>query len=234
MNRIKKIYIQNRNGIIVTLLFHIIVFIVLNINQFRTKTKFEESEILIDLPEQIIQEITNKEQNNTTQAVENNVRTNIASNRAANNTNKTLNDNYENELQRARDLVKDVSKQLSKEIPTIDDLKMPVEKSEGMNADSIMNKLYSGESNVEYYLKGRYHIELPIPVYLSQYAGIVEVAIKVNYSGKVISATIRSGQTDNEQLLSYAKTAALRTTFNSTNTGEDPQNGTITYHFVAQ
>ena len=233
MRRIKEIYHAYRNGIIVTLAFHILVFIILNISQFRNKKEFKESELFIDFTEPIVQEkqIQKDETNNNKEAISS--RTNIASNRAANSNNKVFDAEYQKELEKARELVKDVSKQLSKDIPTIDDLKMPVEKSEGINPDSIMNKLYSGDSNVEYYLKGRYHVELPIPVYLSQYGGTVKVNIIVDGNGTVVSVEIPDGQTSNEQLLSYAKTAAIRTKFNPSNS-EPRQKGYIIYHFIAQ
>lgn len=214
--------------------FHILVFALLNISQFRKKIEFKEPEIVIDFSEPVVEETQQPDTKSNNEQGEINTRTNIASNRAANNQNKLFDKEYQEELEKAQQLVKDVSKQLSKDIPTVDDLKMPVEKSEGIDPDSIMKKLYSGDSNVEYFLKDRYHIELPIPVYLSQYGGSVKVNIVVNNRGNVISAKIPEGQTNNEQLLSYAKTAALRTLFNPINQGSNKQDGYIIYHFIAQ
>lgn len=234
MNRIKAIYHKYRNGIIFTLAFHILVFVVLNISQFRKKVTFHEPEIVIDFPEPVVEEVQKPEEKTNNEQGERNNRTNVASNRAAEKRNKIFDKEYLEELAKAQELVKNVSKQLSKDIPTIDDLKMPVEKSEGIDPDSIMKKLYAGDSNVEYFLKDRYHIELPIPVYLSQYGGTVKVNIVVNNNGNVVSAKIPDGQTSNEQLLSYAKTAALRTQFNPANQANAIQNGYIIYHFIAQ
>jgi hypothetical protein len=63
--------------------------------------------------------------------------------------------------------VSDVNNQLqSKEKVTKnnwEDIKMPVQSTEGMNPDSISNTIYTGESNIVYYLENRYHRRLSHP-----------------------------------------------------------------------
>ena len=76
----------------------------------------------------------------------------------------------------------------------MDDIKMPVETTEGMNPDSIKNIIYTGESNIVYYLENRYHLSLPIPVYLTQGGGKIIIEIVVDRQGKVIQATPKPGQ----------------------------------------
>lgn len=233
MLKLRKLYSDHKNGIIFTLLFHIVVFLMLNIGQFRIKQEFKETEMIIDFPfepiaEPIVQQQENIEKSNYSSVQQ----TNIASNRATSNKN-IFDKQLQRELEEAQDLVSRVSKQLQKEIPTIDNLKMPEETTEGLDPDSIMNKLYSGNSNVEYFLENRYHIRLPIPVYLSQYEGFVTVNIVVDIKGQVISAEPTNSNL-NEQLLSYAKTAALRTRFNPDNKATKNQTGYIKYHFIAQ
>lgn len=234
MLKLRKLYSEHKNGIIFTLVFHIFIFLMLNIGQFRIKQEFKEPEIIIDFPfeaqaEPIVQQQETIEENNYSSVQQ----TNIASNKATNNNKNILNEQLQRELEQAQDLVNRVSRQLQKEIPTIHDLKMPEETTEGLNPDSIMNKLYSGNSNVEYFLENRYHIRLPIPVYLSQYEGIITINIVVDLNGQVISAEPTNSNL-NEQLLSYAKTAALRTRFNPDNKADKRQTGYIKYHFIAQ
>ncbi len=236
MSKLKEIYNESKNGIIITLVFHIVVFIVLNIGQFRIKKEFIEDELIIDFPDeyfempQAAQEINKTEQINQS----NSQITNNASNRATSNEQKQLDQAILDELERARELVQDVSRQLSKEIPTVDDLQMPEKTSEGLDPDSLLKNLYSGESNVEYSLENRYHIRLPIPVYLSQYGGLVRVNIVVDTKGNVISAEPQNTNNLPEQLLSYAKTAALRTKFNASGNAPSRQAGYIQYRFIAQ
>ncbi len=144
-------------------------------------------------------------------------------------------DEYLKEIEAAKRLSSDVSNQLSKEIVDINDIKMPVETTEGMEPDSIKNVIYVGESNIVYYLENRYHISLPIPVYLSQGGGKVIVDIVVNQQGRVVSAVPRKNiKIREEQTFFYAKAAALRTVFNSEPTAPKAQKGTIHYTFIAQ
>lgn len=236
MSWIGQQYQKYKNGIIFTLIFHIIIFIILNITQFKVKKEYKEAEILISFPEEMIQaeKKTNIQDERLHNQSGNQTKTNIASNKSIDRHNKIFDDAYQKELQAAQNLVKNVSKQLSKEIPTIDNLQMPEETTEQMNRDSILKKRYNGDSNVEYFLKDRFHVRLPIPVYLSQYGGQVTVNIEVDRSGNVIEANPLISNYTNDQLLSYAKTAALRTKFNPVNTGELKQKGYIKYTFVAQ
>lgn len=234
MSRLSNIYNENRNGIIVTLMFHILLFLVLNLSQFKKKQTYIEAEMIIDFPEEL-PEASIQEQ----QAVKelnhsnNQSRTNIASNKALNNEQTSLDRELQEELAKAQKLVENVTNQLKKEIPTIDDLEMPEDIREEQNSDSILNKIYSGDSNIEYFLQNRYHLRLPIPVYLSQYAGQVRVNITVNHRGKVTKAEPVINNKLNEQVLSYAKTAALRTRFNSIKEKQN-QSGYILYNFEAQ
>ena len=112
---------------------------------------------------------------------------------------------------------------------------MPEETTEGMDPDSIKNTIYSGESNIHYFLENRYHLRLPIPVYLAQGGGLVVVDIVVNRRGKVIQADVKnSGDLKDPMLEIYARQAAQRTVFNTDESAPAQQKGTISYTFVAQ
>ena len=166
--------------------------------------------------------------------------TNAASNRLSvkNNTNspdKFFDNDYQKEVNEAKQLVSNVNKQLAKEKLKLEDIKMPVETTEGMNPDSIKNVIYSGESNIVYYLENRYHVSLPIPVYLAQGGGKIIIEIVVDRQGKVTQATPKPGQkVRDEQIVVYAQTAAMRTLFNADPNAPAAQKGTIHYTFVAQ
>lgn len=236
MRSIKQFYKSNRNGVIFTLLFHIIILIVLIINTFRVKKEFIEPEILIDFTEEILEsEVETEPQRDESSQIADQ-KTNIAANKAQteNSAEEFFDQEFDDALKQAQELLNDVSNQLNKEIPTIEDLKMPIKTNSDQNLDSTQNKAFSGDSNVEYYLENRYHLSLPIPVYLSQNGGKVTVNIKVDRRGRVTDATpIDDGSVD-EILLSYAKTAAIRTIFNTSNEAPEIQSGTITYRFLSQ
>jgi len=128
-----------------------------------------------------------------------------------------------------------VNKQLSKKVAQAKKYEMPEETTEGQDPDSIKNVVYSGKSNIHYFLENRYHLRLPIPVYLARGGGTITVDIQVDRSGKVIKAEARAAKNLNDQMLPvYAVQAAERTVFNSESKAPAIQRGTITYKFVAQ
>ncbi len=246
MSSIIGLYKKNINGIIFTLIFHIILFTILLLSEITTKMEVKESEIVIDFSEPIEEKNelpTKQEHTEESKEYSANNTTNTASNKSSTKQNTNVGDvadkDFLQELEQAKSLVKDVSRQLSKEIPTQSDLKMPEE----ITPERIVNEKefesykdngYTGDSNVEYFLEKRFHRKLPIPVYLAEGGGWVKVNIVVDRSGKVLKAEPVIEPQLSEQILSYAKTAALRTRFNSSDEAPANQAGYIKYHFIAQ
>jgi len=232
MSRLTEFYRNNINGIIVTLLFHIVVFSGLYLSQFRIEKTYKEPELIIDFSE-ITPKLTQQQNSpENEQANTGQLRTNVASNRSSSEQNNRNDDQLERELEDAQNLLKDVNKQLKREIPTIENLKMPdAPKAKPENAK---DKSYTGESNIEYFLENRFHIKLPIPVYLAQGGGKVKVEILVDRLGNVIKAEPIVNPSLSEQVLSYAKTAAMRTKFNESNDAPAQQHGYIIYNFIPQ
>ncbi len=240
-----KIYRQNIYGVMGTLVFHILLFAAFLLSDVDIKGNVKEDAILIEFPDIIpepeVEEESLEEKPEVRTDKENyNNRSNIASNRSATeNTTKSadefFDDEYLKELEAAQKLVSDVNNQLSKEIVDLSDIKMPVETTEGMDPDSIKNVIYTGESNIIYFLENRYHLRLPVPVYLAQGGGTVTVDIKVNQAGKVTEAVARQNNSiRDKQILLYAQEAASRTVFNSDPNAPASQKGSIQYTFVAQ
>jgi hypothetical protein len=245
VQKIIKIYRQNIYGVMGTLVFHILLFAAFLLNEVDIKGNVKEEAILIEFPDIIPEPEVEEESSEEKQEVRPdnqtyNNRSNIASNQTATeNTTKSadefFDDEYLKELEAAQKLVSDVNNQLSKEVVDLSDIKMPVETTEGMDPDSIKNVIYTGESNIIYFLENRYHLRLPVPVYLAQGGGTVTVDIKVNQSGKVTEAVARENNSiGDKQILLYAQEAASRTEFNSDRTAPASQKGTIQYTFVAQ
>jgi len=206
----------------------------------------KESEIVIDFSEPIEEKIelpAKQEQTQTQSEFSANNTTNTASNKSSikqnNNVGDVADNEFQKELEQAKKLVKDVSRQLSREIPTQSNLKMPEEVTperitNEKDFESYKDNGYTGDSNVEYFLEKRFHRKLPIPVYLAEGGGWVKVNIVVDRSGKVTKAEPVVEPGLSEQILSYAKTAALRTWFNSSDDAPANQTGYIKYHFIAQ
>ncbi|MFV0366290.1 MAG: energy transducer TonB [Mangrovibacterium sp.] len=142
---------------------------------------------------------------------------------------------FEQELAEARALAADVTSQLGKKTKAQEEYAMPEESTDGMKPEEISNTVYSGESNIHYDLKNRYHRRMPIPVYLAKGGGRVVVSIWVNTSGKVVKAEIKSIENANDSLLAeYALQAAKRMLFNKDDAAPNLQQGYISYLFVAQ
>ncbi len=230
-----------------TLVFHILLFSAFLLADIDKKGNIKEEVILIEFPDNIPEpelpeeepEQQEEQQQQAPSPMVNN-RTNLASNRSARENTTTSKDEffdneYLKEVEAAQKLSSSVSNNLSKDVVDLSEIKMPVETTEGMDRDSIKNVIYAGESNIVYYLENRYHVSLPVPVYLAQGGGTVIVDIKVNRDGTVVDATARKNNSiRDQQIFLYAQEAATRTIFNKDNAAPALQKGTIHYTFVAQ
>lgn len=242
MGFLRRIYKKYIYGIIGTLVFHILLVSTFLLAEINIKGVMKEQEILVEFPE-IVEDETQTEKpegeeipddpsNGMVQTGQ--VITNRPSNRLSG-SDKFFDDDYNNEIESAKNLVKDVNNQLSKQPVDIDNIKMPVETTEGMDPETIKNRNYSGESNVVYFLSDRYHLQLPIPVYLAQGGGKVIVDIYVNRNGRVIIASPRqSASITDPMIYHYARVAALNTVFNSDPSAPEQQSGSIHYTFHPQ
>ncbi len=230
-----------------TLVFHILLFTAFLLADIDKKGNIKEEVILIEFPDNIPEpelpeeeREQQEEQQQQAPAPTVNNRTNLASNRSARENTTTSKDEffdneYLKEVEAAQKLSSSVSNNLSKDVVDLSEIKMPVETTEGMDRDSIKNVIYAGESNIVYYLENRYHVSLPVPVYLAQGGGTVIVDIKVNRDGTVVDATARKNNSiRDQQIFLYAQEAAARTIFNKDNAAPALQKGTIHYTFVAQ
>lgn len=243
MKSIVRLYKRNIYGVMGTLIFHILIVGIFILAEMDIKREMHEDTILIDFqmeePEEQVmeEEVQTMENKNVQQA---SARSNMPSSAnpvtsRASSKERFFDESYDQEIENARRLVSDVNQQLAKEIPDLSKIRMPEQVTEGMDPDSIRNIVYSGDSNIEYDLANRYHVRLPIPIYLAKGGGTVVVDITVNRQGRVVSASPRrSGSWSDPMIVMYAEAAALRTVFNNDPSAPVNQKGTIRYTFVAQ
>lgn len=227
-----------------TLVFHILLFSAFLLADVDIKGNAKEELILIEFPElpaePEIEEQTEEQVESAADIPPTNQQSNIASNRTATeNTTTSTDDFFDNdymkEIEAAKQLRSSVNNNLSKETVDMSEIEMPVETTEGMDRDSIKNIIYAGESNIKYYLTSRYHVSLPVPVYLAQGGGTVIVDIKVDQQGRVVEAVARQSRSvRDKQIFLYAQEAASRTRFNVDLGAPSIQEGTIHYTFIAQ
>jgi hypothetical protein len=241
------LYRHHIYGIMGTLVFHILLLLIFLITGISQKIQIREDAIEIEIPVELIKQVEELQSvlqkldgknPNIPQSGEmaNGGMTNLPSNRGfLSNRDPFFDEGYEKEVSDAKKLVSDVNDQLSREIVDINSVEMPEDVTEGKTAEEIKNTIYSGESNIEYHLDNRYHLRLPIPVYLAKGGGVVTVDIMVSRDGRVVSAKPRSNSTTtDEQIYLYSKIAAQRTVFNADQSAPAVQSGTIRYTFIAQ
>lgn len=243
MINLRDLYRRNAYGIMGALIFHILLFVSFWIaEQNLSVVLMPEESVLIDFAPPREKESEPIEKRNEEEKVKNNEvaarRADLASNQAVNDAapkDRFFDKRFQQEIEDAKKLVSDVNTQLSKKAPSTKQIKMPEVTTEGMERDSIRNVIYSGKSNIHYYLENRYHLRLPVPVYLAKGGGQVIVDIQVNRDGKVVRAEARaSGRLEDQALPQYAVSAAEQTIFNADPKAPANQKGTITYNFVRQ
>jgi len=246
MKRLIFLYRHNIYGIIGTLFFHILLLLVLLLAEVRQKGEIREHAMEIEIPVELIHDAEEllalmdqlKAQEANVPQTDGDLYqgTNLASNRselAA--SDRFFDETYNKELAAAKELAREVDEQLSKAPVDPESIQMPEDVTEGKSSEEISNVVFTGESNIEYHLTGRYHLRLPIPVYLARGGGEVVVDITVNRQGRVVSAKPRQTRAINdEQIYLYSRIAAQRTVFNADENAPALQSGTIRYTFIPQ
>jgi len=113
--------------------------------------------------------------------------------------------------------------------------------NQGREDGSPNSPNHSGEGigngkGISFNLAGRSSQSLPKPEYKYQEEGKVVVEVKVDKSGRVISAVagVKGSTTLNENLLDAARKAALGAKFDAKANAPEVQKGTITYIFLLQ
>lgn len=94
---------------------------------------------------------------------------------------------------------------------------------------------YSGPSVLSYELEGRKASRLPIPAYRCLGAGEVRIDITVDRQGTVVNAKVDESSSSSDGCLrSFAIRAARMSKFSMSTAAPDRQQGYIIYQFVAQ
>ncbi|MBS0011307.1 MAG: energy transducer TonB [Bacteroidales bacterium] len=110
-----------------------------------------------------------------------------------------------------------------------------IDMAEELSANELAAS-YDGPTRVFYKLPGRYHLELPIPIYKCETGGMVVVNIVVERTGEISGYSYNSQEssTSSDCLYEAALNAIRRTRFNPDTEAPRKQEGTISFQFVAQ
>jgi hypothetical protein len=244
-------------GILGTVIIHLIAAIIFMSYQIRTLQKSTTENFTVEFQPDEANENQPKEQLPTTSqppaTVEkilqgDNEMLNIARNLANKSDQKVdpaeIQDMVKEELIKSGQLGKDnfidEQKKLPGENESDENISVGKEKpAEGQvkpKESQVMAANYKGPTRIYYDLKGRNHIYLPIPIYMCQGSGKVVLAIEVTQQGNVQSARVKPDEstTSDECLIETAVSTALASRFNPDVNSPRIENGTLTYHFVAQ
>ena len=234
---------ENKAGLYLTIIFHLVVVIVLLVYQIDSRIKAESSFVL-DFTKQEEIEKEKKLQEMKTE-VSKRLDDLIAAARANNKDIKNLAVDASSQLKDDRNtdadqLYKDAER-LANELKAgqsaiqedarEETVELPSKKKE----DKSKTKEYCGPSVISYNLDGRKASHLSIPAYRCYGSGDVTVIITVDPSGKVVGAQVMDEISSSDQCLrSFAVRAARLSRFSVSKDAPSRQRGEIVYRFIAQ
>ena len=231
---------EDRAGLYITVIFHLLVIIVLLASQISSALRKGES-FLIDFSKQEIIEEKKKEENLKEEVKQKLDRMldsyagvpirNIAVDRRS-----TLKDDRNTNAEELYKEAERLARELENgyEIDEPDDY-IPISKPVSQKKEPQKKQQYSGPSVVSYDLAGRKASRLSIPAYRCFGAGHVTVIITVDPSGNVVNAKIQEDVSSNDKCLrDFAIRAARTSKFSASSSAPPRQIGNIVYMFIAQ
>lgn len=230
---------DDRAGLYITIIFHLMVVIVLLVCQISSALK-RENTFVLDFSKQekvekeraernLKEEVSERLDRMLAEAAGVPVR-NVAVDRGA--LKDDRNTNAEELYREAEKLAQDLKNGPKLDEP--DEDYAAVSKSVRQKEEQKKSS-YNGPSVVSYELEGRKASKLSIPAYRCLGAGHVTVVITVDPSGKVLNAKIQDEvSSDDRCLRDFAVRAARLSRFSASGTAPARQVGNIVYLFVAQ
>lgn len=242
MNWIK----ANINGILGTIIFHLLIIIIAMISELRTHYNHVESYTYIDMDfleqfeDKALAERSKELQDFNLEQMISEIR-NLGSNRKPGTTenieNMSLDElrrKYEEQILREKygdDYEKNMNTTYKDFIDSGND------NSNKSNIDNTQTESYSGPALVFVELENelRGHVYVDIPVFTCKDGGVVVVDIIVSSDGKVSRTSVNSvtGHGETSCIINAARTSASKSRF-SPISGATNESGKITYHFMKQ
>ena len=237
-----KINKEDKAGIYITIIFHLVVIIVLLAYQIDSNIRREESFVLDFSKQEEIEQKKKEEvfKKDISKRIDEMLAAAQVSRAEIKNiavdASKPLKDDRNTDAeQRYKDaerLANDLKKgQNAKEDARNETVELPSKEKK----PEEKQKEYSGPSVVSYSLDGRKASHLKIPAYRCYGCGDVTVIITVDPQGNVIGAKVLDEISSGDSCLrSYAVRAARLSKFSASSSAPARQNGEILYRFIAQ
>ncbi len=237
-----KINKDDKAGLYLTIIFHLVVIIVLLVYQINTSIKREESFVLDFSKQEEIEQRKKEEifKKDVSKRIEEMLAAaqlsrseikNIAVD-AGSHLKDDRNTDAEQLYKDAERLANELKKgQNAQEDAREETVELPSKE----NKSDEKKKEYSGPSVVSYNLDGRKASHLKIPAYRCYGCGDVTVIITVDPQGNVIGAKVLDEISSSDSCLrSFAVRAARLSKFSASSSAPARQNGEILYRFIAQ
>ena len=233
---------EDRAGLYITIIFHLVVIIVLLVYQIDNVLKREESFVL-DFTKQEEIEKQKKEQM-FKEDISKRIEELIAASRNSGEPIRNIAVDAGSKLKDDRNtdadqLYKDAER-LAQELKAgqLEDAReetVELPEQQQKKKEDPKKKEYSGPSVVSYTLDGRKASSLKIPAYKCYGSGDVTVIITVNNQGQVVNAKVLDSVSSGDKCLrDYAVRAARLSRFNADPKAPHNQTGEILYRFIAQ
>ena len=233
---------EDRAGLYITIIFHLVVIIVLLASQFDSALKREESFVLDFSKEEEIER--RKKEEAFKEDISKRLDELIAASRRSSDHIRNIAVDANSQLKDDRNtdadqLYKDAER-LAKELRDGQDAIQEDAREETVDLSSqkkkeTSKKDFSGPSVLSYNLDGRKATHLKIPAYRCYGSGDVTVIITVNNAGTTVAAKVLDAVSSSDKCLrEYAIRAARLSRFSASQTAPPNQTGEILYRFIAQ
>lgn len=231
---------DDRAGLYITVIFHLVVIIILLLTQIGFSLKHENSFVLDFSRQEEIEKAQKEEmfKDDVSKRLEELLAgggsipvRNVAVDRSALKDDRGTN---------AEELYRDAERlqqELDKgyKVEENDNDYVAPAKTESRADEKKQESNYQGPSVVSYSLDGRKASKLSIPAYRCMGAGLVTVIITVDNQGNVVNAKIQDDvSSDNSCLRDFAVRAARLSKFSASASAPSRQLGNIVYQFIAQ
>lgn len=232
--------IENKAGLFLTIIFHLIVIIILLVHQIDSTIKGETSFILdFSKQEEIEKE---RRQEDMKMDISRKLDELIAAARSNSNirniavdANQPLKDDRNTDAEQLYKDAEKLAKDLKAKQAIEEDAREETVELQSQKKKETEEKPYSGPSVVSYSLDGRKASHLSVPAYRCYGEGDVVVIITVDPRGNVVGAKIMEElSSDDKCLRNFAIRAARTSKFSVSTTAPSRQNGEIIYRFIAQ
>ena len=233
---------EDKAGLYITIIFHLVVIIVLLASQFDSALKREESFVLDFSKEEEIER--RKKEEAFKEDISKRLDELIAASRRSSDHIRNIAVDANSQLKDDRNtdadqLYKDAER-LAKELRDGQDAIQEDAREETVDLSSqkkkeTSKKDFSGPSVLSYNLDGRKATHLKIPAYRCYGSGDVTVIITVNNAGTTVAAKVLDAVSSSDKCLrEYAIRAARLSRFSASQTAPPNQTGEILYRFIAQ